>query len=108
MKKRRGRFDVWRDMSLCAVWPFFCGSALECGGSTPLSLFLFFFGTASRLTREEKKESGVEPPHSKALFDHFESATDWQLHPICVRKEKNLDNLARLKSNRMEIGQPAP
>jgi hypothetical protein len=31
---------------------------LECGGSTPLSFFAFFL-------RRSKKESGVEPPHSK-------------------------------------------
>jgi len=30
---------------------------LECGGSTPLSFFL--------LGQGKKKESGVEPPHSK-------------------------------------------
>jgi hypothetical protein len=32
---------------------------LECGGSTPLSFFGFCF------SKEKKKESGVEPPHSK-------------------------------------------
>jgi hypothetical protein len=41
---------------------------LECGGSTPLS---FFWATATRAgraeTKEEKKESGVEPPHSKEI-----------------------------------------
>jgi hypothetical protein len=31
---------------------------LECGGSTPLSFFLW-------KSKKPKKESGVEPPHSK-------------------------------------------
>jgi len=54
---------------------------LECGGSTPLSFFgvrrldaAFFLWSAAARRRflsfcfgqEKKKESGVEPPHSKS------------------------------------------
>jgi hypothetical protein len=43
-------------------WGFKDGvRTLECGGSTPLSFFRWR-GTKER----KKKESGVEPPHSKA------------------------------------------
>jgi hypothetical protein len=43
-------------------------TALECGGSTPLSFFSFPGRRAALRgkSEKEKKESGVEPPHSKA------------------------------------------
>jgi hypothetical protein len=46
--------------------------ALECGGSTPLSFFAFPERRAGLRENKEKakKESGVEPPHSKAT-PHF-------------------------------------
>jgi hypothetical protein len=45
-----------------------CGGALECGGSTPLS---FLFPSAAVAGgKKERKESGVKPPHSKEPKRH--------------------------------------
>jgi len=58
---------------------------LECGGSTPLSFF--------RLSAREKKESGVEPPHSKrplVLQDPFFCQKPFAdpLSPDCAQEQE--------------------
>ena len=50
---------------------------LECGGSTALS----FFGTAGR----RKKESGVEPPHFKALDQNVKPLVGRELSVAVLR-----------------------
>jgi hypothetical protein len=74
---------------------------LECGGSTPLSFFAFPERRSDMLKKErEKKESGVEPPHSKAPKQRRAALHNHPAPPSVTvrRKERKRRRAAALQS----------